>query len=88
MGIKSAMSTFLHCMFAPVSQMPLSSTWQHLSLISAVQIKRQRGKKQAAGLFNPDENGSMTMQGVQTGNSSKAGKKVTANLFQVADPLQ
>lgn len=51
MGIKSAMSTFLHCMFAPVSQMPLSSTWQHLSLISAVQIKRQRGKKQAAGLF-------------------------------------
>ena len=84
MGIKSTMSTFLHCMFAPVSQVPLSSTWQHLSL-----IMRQRGKnKQQVCSNHPDENGFMSMQEVQTGNSSKAGKKVTANLFKVTDPLQ
>lgn len=33
MSIKSSMSAFLHCMFAPVSQKPLSSTWEHFSAL-------------------------------------------------------
>lgn len=85
MGIKSTMSAFLHRMFAPVRLMPLSGTWQHLSVvgvISAVSIMREivRGnQKQVCSNHAADSRLS------EWGNSSCASryKGVTANLFQV-----
>lgn len=51
MGIKSTMTTFLYRILAPVSQMPLNSTWEHLSVISAVYILTYSDAERAAALF-------------------------------------